>query len=50
MNELWDKILFEAKAVEKLSDAHVKQVLNYLTPTPAILTDIERGGFTFLYT
>ncbi|MGO9586132.1 MAG: GxxExxY protein [Limisphaerales bacterium] len=27
---VWDKILFEAKAVEKLTDAHVKQVLNYL--------------------
>ncbi len=25
-----EKILFEAKAVEKLTDAHVKQVLNYL--------------------
>jgi GxxExxY protein len=25
-----DKILFEAKTVEKLTDAHVKQVLNYL--------------------
>lgn len=25
-----DKILFEAKAVEQLTDAHVKQVLNYL--------------------
>lgn len=25
-----DKILFEVKAVEKLTDAHVKQVLNYL--------------------
>lgn len=25
-----DKILLEAKAVEKLTDAHVKQVLNYL--------------------
>jgi GxxExxY protein len=25
-----DKILFEAKAVEKLSDSHIKQVLNYL--------------------
>jgi GxxExxY protein len=24
------KILFEAKAIEKLTDAHVKQVLNYL--------------------
>lgn len=27
---IWDKILFEGKAVEKLTDAHVKQVLNYL--------------------
>ena len=25
-----DKIIFEAKAVEKLTDSHVKQVLNYL--------------------
>jgi GxxExxY protein len=27
---VWDKIIFEAKAVEKLIDSHVKQVLNYL--------------------
>src|SRR6266487_702351 len=27
---IWNKILFEAKAVEQLTDAHVKQVLNYL--------------------
>ena len=27
---VWDKILFEAKAVEKLIDSHIKQVLNYL--------------------
>jgi len=27
---VWDKILFEAKVVEKLTEAHVKQVLNYL--------------------
>ena len=27
---LWDKVLFEGKAVEKLTEAHVKQVLNYL--------------------
>ena len=27
---VWDKILIEAKAVEKLTEAHVKQVLNYL--------------------
>jgi GxxExxY protein len=28
----WDRILFEAKAVEKLTDSHIKQVLNYLAP------------------
>lgn len=27
---VWDKIIFEAKAVEKLTDSHLKQVLNYL--------------------
>src|SRR5438067_13874052 len=27
---VWQKILFEAKAVEKLTDSHIKQVLNYL--------------------
>lgn len=27
---IWDKIIFEAKAVEKLTEAHLKQVLNYL--------------------
>jgi len=27
---VWDRILFEAKTVERLTDAHVKQVLNYL--------------------
>lgn len=27
---IWEKILFEGKAVERLTDAHVKQVLNYL--------------------
>jgi len=27
---IWDKIIFEAKAVEKLIDSHIKQVLNYL--------------------
>ena len=27
---VWNKILFEAKAVEQLTNAHVKQVLNYL--------------------
>ena len=27
---IWEKILLEAKALEKLTDSHVKQVLNYL--------------------
>jgi GxxExxY protein len=27
---VWNKILFEAKAVEQLTNAHIKQVLNYL--------------------
>jgi GxxExxY protein len=34
---MWDKILFEAKAVEKLTDAHVKQVLNYLAASKLAL-------------
>jgi len=27
---IWEKILFEAKAIDKFNDAHTKQVLNYL--------------------
>ena len=27
---VWDKILLEAKAIDKLTDSHIKQVLNYL--------------------
>jgi GxxExxY protein len=27
---VWNQIIIEAKAVDKLSDAHTKQVLNYL--------------------
>lgn len=27
---VWEKILFEGKAIEKLTEAHSKQVLNYL--------------------
>ena len=27
---VWDKVLFEAKAVDKLTDSHIKQLLNYL--------------------
>ncbi len=34
---VWDKILFEAKAVEKLSDSHIKQVLNYLAASKLCL-------------
>src|SRR5437588_9713065 len=37
---VWDKILFEGKAAEKLSDAHVKQVLNYLLPGCFPLTSL----------
>jgi GxxExxY protein len=32
-----DKILFEAKAVEKLNDAHTKQVLNYVAASKLAL-------------
>jgi GxxExxY protein len=28
---VWDKILLEAKTVEKLTNWHIKQVLNYLS-------------------
>lgn len=27
---VWNKIIFEAKAIEAMTDSHVKQVLNYL--------------------
>lgn len=27
---VWNKIIFEAKAIEVLTDSHVKQMLNYL--------------------
>src|SRR6266403_2614539 len=42
---VWDKILFEAKAIEKLTDSHIKQVLNYLAASklrPGLLVDF--GG------
>src|SRR6266496_4359453 len=32
---VWEKILLEAKAVEKLTDSHIKQVLNYLAALAA---------------
>ncbi len=34
---VWDKIPFEAKAVEKLTDPHVKQVMNYLAASKLAL-------------
>ena len=42
---VWDKILLEAKAVESLTDSHVKQVLNYLAASklrPGLLVNF--GG------
>lgn len=30
---IWDKILFEGKAVDQLAEPHVKQVMNYLAIT-----------------
>ena len=32
---VWEKILPEAKAIEKLTDSHIKQVLNYLAALAA---------------
>jgi GxxExxY protein len=43
---VWDKILFEGKAVEKLTAAHVKQVLNYfgcLKTAPRSAGQLRRG-------
>src|SRR5260370_42368895 len=42
---VWDKILLEAKAVEKLTDSHIKQLFNYLAASKlrvALLVDF--GG------
>jgi GxxExxY protein len=42
---VWNKILFEAKAVEKLTDSHIKQVLNYLaTSKPRLGLLVNFGG------
>ncbi len=40
---VWDKILFEAKAAQKLTDAHVKQVLNYLAASNCL----KASGWSF---
>jgi GxxExxY protein len=50
---VWDEILFEPKAVEKLTDSHIKQVLNYLAASKLRLglvvnfggDSLEKGGF-----
>ena len=41
---VWEKILFEAKAVEKLTDGHVKQVLNYLAASQLELSLLVNFG------
>ena len=41
---VWDKILFEAKAVEKLTDSHIKQVLNYLAASKLRLGRLVNFG------
>ena len=45
---IWDKIIFEAKAVEKLTEAHVKQVLNYLAAAKLKLGLLVNFGSTSL--
>lgn len=47
---LYDKILFEGKAVEKLTDAHVRQVLNYLACSKlklGLLVNFGEDSLTF---
>jgi GxxExxY protein len=41
---VWDKILFEAKGVEKLTDSHIKQVLNYLAASKLRLALLVNFG------
>jgi hypothetical protein len=41
---VWNKILFEAKAVEKLTDSHIKQVLNYLAASKLRLGVLVKFG------
>src|SRR5439155_3847489 len=43
---VWDKILFEAKTVETLTDSHIKQVLNYLAASKLRL---DLGQFRRLF-
>jgi GxxExxY protein len=47
---VFDKILLEAKAVEKLTDSHVKQVLNYLAASKlklGLLVNFGEDSLTF---
>jgi GxxExxY protein len=44
---VWDKVLVEAKAIEKLTDSHIKQVLNYLAASkPRVGLLVNFGGDT----
>ncbi len=46
---VWEKILLEAKAVEKLTDSHIKQVLNYLAASKlrvGLLVNYELRGLS----
>ena len=45
---VWEKILFEAKAVEKLIEGHTKQVLNYLAASKLRLGILVNFGGTSL--
>ena len=47
---VWDKILFEAKAVDVLIDCHVKQVLNYLAASKlklGLLVNFGENSLTY---
>ena len=45
---VWDKILFETKAVEELTDSHIKQVLNYLAASKLrVGLSVNFGGDSF---
>jgi GxxExxY protein len=41
---VWDKILFEANAVERLTEVHVKQVLNYIAASKLELALLVNFG------
>jgi GxxExxY protein len=42
---VWEKILREATAIEKLTDSHIKQVLNYLAASkPRVGLLVNFGG------